>query len=291
MLHDIDMPFSLWSPMRGISTNDHIPLNFVRIPNQCITYGSAEIQTGLSGKATLRAWYFCSLHLHSSTVISHTKAMTNTLDMATIQADFDRLALLSSETWDHNNHYHRFLLRQIPQHCSDVLEIGCGSGMFARLLAQKAEHVLALDLSPQMISLARERSKQFTNIDFQVADVQPLEFSSGQFDCVVSIATLHHLPMEDILTKLKAAIAPNGTLIVLDLYQASLSDLPALLIAIPINLLLKFLKTGRIKEPETVREAWAAHGRHDSYLTLVRLLLFDLNLFGFSSAYFFVKLS
>ena len=72
--------------------------------------------------------------------------------------------------------------------------------MFARLLAQKAEHVLALDLSPQMISLARERSKQFTNIDFQVADVLPLEFSSGQFDCVASIATLHHLPMEDILT-------------------------------------------------------------------------------------------
>ncbi len=122
-----------------------------------------------------------------------------------------------------------------------------------------------------MISLARERSGQYTNIDFQVANVLSWEFLPEQFDCIVSIATLHHLPMGEILTRLKAALAPNGTLIVLDLYQASLSDLPALLIAIPVNLLLKFLKTGRNKEPEAVREAWAAHGTHDSYLTLVQL--------------------
>ena len=126
--------------------------------------------------------------------------MTDTVDVATIQADFDRLALLSSEKWDHNNHYHRFLLRQVPQRCRNVLEIGCGTGMFARLLARRAEHVLALDLSPQMISLARERSGQYANIDFQVADVLAWEFSPEQFDCIVSIATLHHLPMEEWLS-------------------------------------------------------------------------------------------
>lgn len=197
--------------------------------------------------------------------------MTDTVDITTIQTDFDRLALLSGESWDHNNHYHRFLLRQIPPHCRNALEIGCGTGAFARFLARKAEYVLALDLSPQMIFLARERSKQHVNIDYQVADVLSMEFAPEQFDCIVSIATLHHLPMEDILTRLKASLAPNGTLIVLDLYQASLSDLPILLIAIPVNLLLKFLKTGRIKEPQAVREAWAAHGKHDSYLTLVQL--------------------
>jgi len=197
--------------------------------------------------------------------------MTDTVDVATIQADFDRLALFSKESWDHNNHYHRFLLRQVPPNCRNAMEIGCGTGMFARLLARKAEHVLALDLSPQMISLARERSEQYTNIDYQVADVLSKEFAPEQFDCIVSIATLHHLPMENILFKLKAALAPKGTLIVLDLYQARLSDLPVLLIAIPLNLIMKFLKTGHIKEPQAVREAWAAHGKHDMYLTLPQL--------------------
>jgi 2-polyprenyl-3-methyl-5-hydroxy-6-metoxy-1,4-benzoquinol methylase len=197
--------------------------------------------------------------------------MAEKVDMATIQEDFDRLALLSGESWDHNKHYHRFLLQQVPQHCRNALEIGCGKGAFARLLAQKVDHVLALDLSPQMISLARERSGQCTNIDFQMADVLSLEFAPGQFDCIVSIATLHHLPMEDILTRLKAALAPNGTLIVLDLYQARLSDLPVLLIAIPLNLILKFLKTGHVKEPVAVRAAWDAHGKHDTYFTLAQL--------------------
>ncbi|MBN1138855.1 MAG: hypothetical protein JXM73_19880 [Anaerolineae bacterium] len=42
---------------------------------------------------------------------------------STIQADFDRLAEQSKEGWDHNSHYHRFLLRHVPQRSADVLEI------------------------------------------------------------------------------------------------------------------------------------------------------------------------
>jgi 2-polyprenyl-3-methyl-5-hydroxy-6-metoxy-1,4-benzoquinol methylase len=197
--------------------------------------------------------------------------MTGNVDMATIRVDFDRLALLLDEGWNHNNHYHDFLLRQVPSPCRNAMEIGCGSGAFARLLAQKARHVLALDLSPQMIALARERSQQYSNIDYQVADVLSWGLAPGQFDCIVSIATLHHMPMENILSKLKTALAPGGKLIVLDLYEASLSDLPVILIAIPINFVLKFFKAGRIKESEAVRQAWAEHGKHDTYLTLAQL--------------------
>ncbi len=191
--------------------------------------------------------------------------------MATIQADFDRLALVMSEGWNHNNHYHDFLLRQVPPHCKHAMEIGCGTGAFARLLAQKAERVLALDLSSHMIAQAKERSQQYTNIDYQVADVLSRNFVPEQFDCIVSIATLHHLPMEDILIKLKRALASNGTLIVLDLYQARLSDLPTILIAMAYNTVLKFHKTGHTRESEAARKAWAEHGKHDTYLTLAQL--------------------
>ena len=68
--------------------------------------------------------------------------------MSAIQAEFDRIALHSnSDGWDHNNHYHDFLLKHVPSRCSEALEIGCGTGEFARLLAQRSERVLALDLS------------------------------------------------------------------------------------------------------------------------------------------------
>src|SRR5439155_20759177 len=76
------------------------------------------------------------------------------LIMSVIQADFDRLALLDAEGWTHNNHYHNFLLPHIRHDCQNALEVGCGTGAFARLLAARARHVVALDLSPEMIRVA-----------------------------------------------------------------------------------------------------------------------------------------
>src|SRR5260370_42043107 len=121
--------------------------------------------------------------------------MKGDVALSITQSGFDRLALLSGEEGAHTSHYHSFLLQHVPPRCSNALELGCGTGTFARLLAERAEHVLALDLSPQMIRLAQERSGHLSNIDFQVADVLMWEFPPEQFDCIVSIATLHHLPV------------------------------------------------------------------------------------------------
>jgi hypothetical protein len=60
-----------------------------------------------------------------------------------IQADFDRIALLSTDAWDHNSHYHSFLLKHVPSPRAEALDIGCGTGSFARLLAQRCKRVLA----------------------------------------------------------------------------------------------------------------------------------------------------
>jgi SAM-dependent methyltransferase len=197
--------------------------------------------------------------------------MKDVYDTAIVQADFDRLAPFSTEQWDHNSHYHRFLLRHLPARCRTALDIGCGTGAFARLLAQRAEHVLALDLSPEMIRLAQERSTAYPTIEFQVADILSSECSPGQFDAIVSIATLHHLPMETLLVRLKETLAPGGILLVLDLYQPRLVDLPLNLPAIPANLFFKYARTGHLREPVAVREAWAEHGQRDVYLTIAQV--------------------
>ena len=55
--------------------------------------------------------------------------------MSTVEADFDRLALLDDEGWTTNNQYHDSLLKHVPEDCEDALEIGCGTGAFARALA------------------------------------------------------------------------------------------------------------------------------------------------------------
>ena len=42
---------------------------------------------------------------------------------------------------------------------------------------------------------------------------------AGQFDYIASIATFHHLPMEDMLVKVRNALKVNGTLVILDLFH------------------------------------------------------------------------
>ena len=196
--------------------------------------------------------------------------MTQTLE--SIQSDFDRIALLSDEGWDHNAHYHEYLLARVPARCRRALEIGCGAGEFSRLLARHSEHVLALDLSSQMISLARRRSKLYPNIDYVEADVMASDFPDGEFDCVATLTTLHHLPTEAALRKIRKALKPGGVFLCLDLYRRSnLTDLLFDGAAYPAGLLLRLLKTGRLRPRREVREAYAEHGKTDRYLTLPRV--------------------
>ena len=189
--------------------------------------------------------------------------------MSAIQKDFDRIALLSAGGSDNNNVYASFLLRRIPPNCVESLEIGCGTGAFSRLLAARSKRVLAIDLSPNMIRVAKSCSQQFDNIEFQVADVMKRDFPLNHFDNIVSIATLHHLPTEELLSKMKKTLKPGGTLIILDLVKAEgLSGAISAAAALPVSVALKLISTGRLREPREVREAWAEHGRTDSYLTM-----------------------
>ncbi|HEY0079614.1 MAG TPA: methyltransferase domain-containing protein [Pyrinomonadaceae bacterium] len=192
--------------------------------------------------------------------------------LESIQSDFDRIALLCEENWNHNAHYHRYLMGRVPEQCRHILEIGCGTGSFSRLLARRAERVLALDLSPQMIRLAQERSKLYPNIDFVTGDALTYHLPDNQFDCIATLTTIHHLPLESILRKIRKALQPGGTFVCLDLYRRSnFNDLLFDCVAYPASLFLTLIKTGRPKPSREVREAYAEHGKTDAYLALPQI--------------------
>jgi SAM-dependent methyltransferase len=185
-----------------------------------------------------------------------------------IQTDFDRIALLEQPTWNHNSHYHSFLLKQLPTHCTNILEIGCGTGTFSRLLAQRSNRVIAIDLSPKMIEVAKRQCECYANIDFQVADILQWEFPVDHFDAIASIATFHHLPLESLLPSLKTTLKLGGKLLVLDLLEHeivrdSLSDV----IAVPLSWIFQVFRNKRIRPTLEAVEAWREHGRTDKYLT------------------------
>ena len=189
--------------------------------------------------------------------------------MSSVEADFDRLALLDEEGWTANNHYHSFLLKHVPQNSENALEIGCGTGAFARLLARRSKRVIALDLSSEMIRIGRARSNTFHNLEFQLADVMSYDLPESHFDYVCSIATLHHLQQRELLLKVKKALRPGGILVVLDLVESSSASERMLdVTGMGVSVSLRLLHNGRLKPPAEVRKAWEEHGKHDSYLTL-----------------------
>jgi SAM-dependent methyltransferase len=191
---------------------------------------------------------------------------------STVQEDFDRIALVSEEGWDHSRHYYPYLLSHVPEGCERALEIGCGTGSFTRLLAARSREVVALDFAPRMIGVARERSQAWSNVDFRVTDARTWAFPTEAFDCVASIATMHHLPLASMLATMGRALRAGGVLLVLDLYEPEgVVDRLVDLAAVPVHLVLKLIHTGRLRSTRAVREAWAAHAPNDFYPTLAQV--------------------
>lgn len=189
-----------------------------------------------------------------------------------IQADFDRLAAFDEGGWDHNRHYHPILLRSLPENREIALEVGCGTGDFARSLARHFGRVIAIDLSPEMVRRARDLSRGIDNIEFRQGDVLACDLPPATFDCIASIATLHHLPLEEALAKLAAALRPGGVLLVLDLYQPrTAADWTWSAAAYPANLLLRAWKLRRFRQTRDERQAWSEHARNDVYPTLAEI--------------------
>jgi SAM-dependent methyltransferase len=189
-----------------------------------------------------------------------------------MSADFDRLALLDEEGWTTNNHYHEFVLGQIPRDCENALEIGCGTGALARALAARCKRVVALDSSAEMIRVARSRSSRFDNLEFQLADAMTCDFPRSHFDFICSIATFHHLQQRELLMKIKDALRPGGVLVVVDLVQSErLKERVFDIIGLGMSATLRLIHNGRLQPPPEIRKAWEQHGKHDTYSTITQI--------------------
>lgn len=86
-----------------------------------------------------------------------------------------------------------------------VLDAGCGPGVFAMELAARGAHVVAVDVSPTLVGLARERAAGqpgAKRISWHVGDM--LDPSLGRFDWVVAMDSLIHYPDDEIVNALSA---------------------------------------------------------------------------------------
>jgi SAM-dependent methyltransferase len=122
--------------------------------------------------------------------------------------------------WDHNGYYHRLLLRHLPTPCGRVLDVGCGAGALAAELATRADRVDALDRCPAMIEQAKRATP--ANVTCLLADVLKEPLAESGYDAIVSVSALHHVPLDEALPRLAAALRPGGVLAVVALPRPDL---------------------------------------------------------------------
>jgi len=105
---------------------------------------------------------------------------------------------------------------------SRVLDVGCGSGWATRLLADYAftGRVTGIDISDEMVQLARESSKSHRNVEFEVASAEQLPFETNEFTHAFSMESLYYYRnIPKALTEIHRVLKPGGLFVaVVDLY-------------------------------------------------------------------------
>jgi len=111
---------------------------------------------------------------------------------------------------------HRSILKRLVKlglsKNSSILEIGCGIGTLTSLLVKNAGSVLAVDISPTSIEIAKKNLASSGNISFKVSDMSDFDVNQ-QFDFIMLPDVMEHIPIEqhkDIFGKLKNVLAENG---------------------------------------------------------------------------------
>ena len=107
-----------------------------------------------------------------------------------------------------------------------ALDLGTGLGLLARRVADRADSVLGLDISPSAVAAARARHAGVPNLAFEQGDVQrlPASLDSG-FDLVVIADMLYYLPqpitdavLKAVALRVAALLAPGGVCLLANHY-------------------------------------------------------------------------
>lgn len=134
-------------------------------------------------------------------------------DRSAVRATYDRIAEQFSakreNTWP-----------EVDEFCTErraetALDIGCGNGRHSELLTAHADRVVGLDMSRELLALARNRVPSASFIE---GDAATLPLADDSVGLAVYVATIHHLPERGLrqqsLDELARVLGPEGVALV-----------------------------------------------------------------------------
>jgi ubiquinone/menaquinone biosynthesis C-methylase UbiE len=86
----------------------------------------------------------------------------------------------------------RKIINNLPKNTLNVLDAGCGSGVYSFYLADKASSIDSIDISHEKISQVKKLSI-FKNINFIEGDITKLKFKDSKFDLIICSDVLEHI--------------------------------------------------------------------------------------------------
>lgn len=92
-----------------------------------------------------------------------------------------------------------------------ILELGCGTGSFTRELARSGADIIAIDVSPELLGIAKANCSA-PNVRYEIQNAYALTYSDATFDSVVGSSILHHLEIEEALREIYRVLKPGGTI-------------------------------------------------------------------------------
>ena len=104
-----------------------------------------------------------------------------------------------------------------------ALDVGTGTGDLAQELRRRgAAHVVGVDISPEMLAVARSKAAPpgHRDVSWALGDALRLPFPDGTFDCVTNAVLLRNLAdLRSGLAEMARVLKPDGRLVCLDMTQ------------------------------------------------------------------------
>lgn len=107
----------------------------------------------------------------------------------------------------------------IPEKPCDVLDVGAGTGFVSLLLAEQGHRCKGLDLSENMLSVARKKAEQrgYENVSFAIGDAENTGEERERYDVVINRHLVWTLPHPELaIQEWKRVLKPGGKLIILE---------------------------------------------------------------------------
>lgn len=109
--------------------------------------------------------------------------------------------------WSHNDHFHSWILANLPQPCRSALDIGCGRGELVAALAPHVDQITGNDVDQAMCEQAAGRCAGLPNVTITN---RPWTDGDDTYDLVTMVAVLHHLDAPEALREVRRRLNPGG---------------------------------------------------------------------------------